>query len=48
MKTIRNQVKYPKELRLPMLLQKGIRTCPMSIVYAAKKNQQKDNKQKLN
>ena len=27
-KTIRNQVKNPNGLRLPMLPQKGIRTCP--------------------
>ena len=40
MKTIRKQLKYPIGLRLPMLLWKGIQTCPYSTFYAVKKEQQ--------
>ena len=42
MKTIRNQVIYPNCLRVPMLLWKGIKTCPYSIFYAAKENNKKN------
>ena len=48
MKTIRNQVKYPIGLRLPLLLEKGIKTCPYSVFYAAKNNNKKTtNKNQL-
>ena len=48
MKTIRNQVKYPKGLWLLKLLYKSIKTCLYSIFYVANKNKKKDNKQKFN
>ena len=38
---IRNQVKYTKGLRLPMLIYKGIKTCPYSFLKAAKENNKK-------
>ena len=41
LKTVRNQVKHPKILWLPMLLLKGVKTCTFSIFYAAKKNNKK-------
>ena len=41
MKTTRNQMKYPKDLRLPLFLENGIKICPYSIFNAAKKNKKK-------
>ena len=51
MKTIRNQLKYPIPLQLPMLLKKGIKNSWYSIFYAVKKRttnrQQTKNQFKL-
>ena len=44
MKTNRIQVKYPKELQLPVPLLKGIKTCPYSIFSAAEKNKKNTTK----
>ena len=46
MKTIRNQLKNPFSLQLPMLLQNEIKNCRYSSFYAAKK-ENIDNKQKI-
>ena len=52
MKTIRNQLRYPKGLQLPMLLLKGIINSWYSIFCAVKKRttnrQQTKNQSKLN
>ena len=47
MKTIRNQVDYPNKLQRQMLLQKGIKTCPYSVLRGWKEQQQK-NKNSIN
>ena len=47
MKTIRNQVNYPKKLQLPVPILKGSKTCPYSNFSAAIKNKKKD-KEKFN
>ena len=48
MKTIRNQLKFPIGLNLPMLLWKGIKNCRYSFFLQLQKEQQIDNKQKIN
>ena len=48
MKTIRNQLKYPIGLQLPMLLLKGIINSWYSVFMQLQKEQQIDNKLKIN
>ena len=47
MKTIRNQLKFPIVLRLPVFLKTGIKNCQYSIFMLLQKEQQRDNKQKI-
>ena len=48
MKTIRNQLKYPIGLQLPMLLLKGFKNSWYSIFMQLQKEQQIDMKLKIN
>ena len=48
MKTIRNQLKYPIGVRLPMVLQKELTTAGIQFFMRLQKEQQIDNKQKIN
>ena len=48
MTTIRNQLKYPIGLQLPILLWKGIKNSRYSIFLQLQKEQQIDNKLKTN
>ena len=47
MKTIRNQLKYPIGLRLPVFLKIRIKNWRYSIFMRLQKEQQIDNKQKI-
>ena len=48
MKTIRNQLIYPIDLRLPVFLKMGIKNCEYSIFMRLQKEQIIYNKQKIN
>ena len=48
MKTIRNQLKYPIVVRLPMVLPKELTTAGILFFMRLQKEQQIDNKQKIN
>ena len=47
MQTIRNQLKYPIVLQLPMFIKMGIKSFRDSIFMRLQKEQQIDNKQKI-
>ena len=47
MKTIRNQLKYPIGIKLPMFLKMGVNNCRNSIFMRLQKEQKIDNKQKI-
>ena len=48
MKTTRNQLKYPIVLQLPIFLKKGLTSVGITLFMLLQKEQQIDNKQKIN